>query len=200
MAGTTLHKLGRAAWALARRRHGVIARRQLVDLGASRAWIEHRIARGRLFRVHRGVYAVGRRELTRKGRLMAAVLRCGAGATLSHRSAAVLWRILERWRGPIDVSLGAAVSRRPSGIAVHRTRTLTDQDVITHEGIPVTTPARTLIDLATVLGPNQLEAAVNEADALGLIDPETLRAELAQRKGQPGIPAPVPCSTATPTG
>src|SRR5213080_2878946 len=80
-------------WTLARRQHGVVARRQLLELGFSRQAIDHRIRRGRLHRVHNGVYAVGRPELTRHGRWMAAVLACGDGAALSHRSAAELWGI-----------------------------------------------------------------------------------------------------------
>jgi very-short-patch-repair endonuclease len=73
------------------------------------------------------------------------------------------------------------------GIRVHRRPTLTDREITIHDGIPITTPARTLIDLATVLTPHQLEAAVNEADVLDLTDPETLRRELDERKGQPGV-------------
>ena len=73
-------------WALARRQHGVVTRRQLLELGFSREAINHRIERGRLHRVYDGVYAVGRRELTRHRRWMAAVLACGDGAALSHAS------------------------------------------------------------------------------------------------------------------
>lgn len=123
---------------------------------------------------------------------MAAVLACGPGARLSHHSAGEHWRILPEHRNrtapptPIHVSLRAAVVRHPPGIRVHRTATLTDDDLTTCLNIPTTTPARTLIDLATVLTPNRLEAAVNEADVLDLIDPESLRGALDHRKGQPG--------------
>ena len=108
---------------------------------------------------------------------MAAVLAGGPAAYLSHRSAAALWRMRREFRGPVDVSLLADVFRHPEGIRAHRRPNLPPEDVTAHRGIPVTTPTRTLIDLATALTPNQLEAAVNEADVLGLIDPETLRAE-----------------------
>ena len=119
---------------------------------------------------------------------MAAVLACGHGAVLSHISAATHWKIRQpRPTAAIHTSLQAAVVRRPAGIKVHRTRTLADRDLTFHRGIPITTPARTLIDLASVLGPIELEAAVNEADVLDLIDPETLRAELEERRGQPGV-------------
>jgi very-short-patch-repair endonuclease len=192
MGDLTLHRLSRIAWELARSQHWVIAHWQLADLGFSAKAIKHRVAKGRLRPVHRGVYAVGRPELTCEGRFMAAVLRCGPGAALSHISAGVLWRILNggMWRGvatgPIHVSLHAAVVRQPPGIRVHRRRSLTESDLTTHRGIPTTTSTRTLIDLGTVLSQKQLEAAVNEADVLDLIDPETLRADLERRKGQPG--------------
>jgi very-short-patch-repair endonuclease len=188
MACTDLHKLAKSVWSLARLQHGVIARWQLLDLGASRSWIEHRIAKGRLHPVHRGVYAVGRPQVTQAGRFMSGVLACGRDAVLSHISAAAHWKIRPAPpRAPIHTSLHAAVFRQPRGIKAHRTRTLTDRDITVHQGIPITTPARTLVDLATILGPHQLEAAVNEADALDLINPETLRAELDERKGRPGV-------------
>src|SRR5688572_6431224 len=81
--------------ALARRQHGVVTRAQLEELGVGRSAVTEWSARGRLHRVHRGVYAVGHLSLTRNGRFMAAVLACGEGAALSHLSAAVLWEILE---------------------------------------------------------------------------------------------------------
>src|SRR5690349_5849655 len=101
MTPTTLQS--REIWALVRRQHGVIARRQLLARGVSADAIRHRVATGRLYRLRRGVYAVGRRDVTRHGELMAAVLACGQGAVLSHRSAAELWGILPRWPGPIHV-------------------------------------------------------------------------------------------------
>jgi very-short-patch-repair endonuclease len=187
MACITRQSLSKLVWSLARRQHGVIARWQLMELGASRAWIEHRIAKGRLHPVHRGVYAVGRPELTQEGHWMAAVLRCGPDAYLSHLSAAAHWQIRRPPRGPIDISLIAAVFRQPPGIRVHRRPSLVATDLTTHEGIPITTPIRTLIDLATRLSARELEAAVNESDKLDLVDPESLRSALDERSGQPGV-------------
>jgi very-short-patch-repair endonuclease len=167
----------------------VVARRQLLELGLSADWIRHRLAKGRLHPIHPGVYAVGRPEVTRLGRWMAAVLACGVNAVLSHESAAALWGIRsERGRSrPIDVSLHADSGRRRPGISIHRRPSLQPHDLTTHRGIPVTTPVRTLIDLATALTQNHLEAAINEADVLDLIDPETLRAALEDHPGQPGV-------------
>lgn len=84
-------KRSRRAWELAGRQHGIVARRQLLALGFDARAIEHRVARGRLHPAMRGVYAVGWPQLTVKRRWMAAVLACGDGAVLSHRSAAALW-------------------------------------------------------------------------------------------------------------
>src|ERR1700761_2643374 len=82
-----------AAWSRVRSQHGVVTRRQLMAIGYTRREIEQRLHNGRLHHISNGVYAVGRRELTPHGRWMAAVLVCGDGAVLSHRSAAQLWGI-----------------------------------------------------------------------------------------------------------
>jgi very-short-patch-repair endonuclease len=175
----------RDAWALAGRQHGVISTEQLRELDFSWKAIEHRVASGRLHRLYQGVYAVGRRDVTQFGHLMAAVLASGEGAVLSHESAAALWGI-RPWRGGrIEVSVPAQRRVRRKGIKPHRRAKLRAQDTTTRHGIPVTTPLLTLIDLATRLGTERLEAAVNEADKLDLIDPETLRAGLAGRR-EPG--------------
>jgi very-short-patch-repair endonuclease len=121
---------------------------------------------------------------------MAAVLSCGEGAALSHTSAGEVWRILPERPGPLTVSVPAV--RRPKrrqGIRVHRRSAWGENDVTAHDGIPVTTPTATLIDLAAQLSRRRLEAAVNEADKLDLIDPETLRASLDDAVGRPGTAA-----------
>ncbi|MGH2951767.1 MAG: DUF559 domain-containing protein [Solirubrobacterales bacterium] len=173
-------------WALAERQHGVVSRAQLLAVGFSPQAITHRIAKRRLHPVWRGVYAVGRPELTRDGRWMAAVLVCGAEAVLSHRSAAELWGVRGHREGPIDVSVPEPSRRRRPGIVVHRRSTLAPADVTRRRGIPVTTAVRTLVDIAVGLRPDRLEAAVNEADRLDLVDPEALRSALDDLAGQPG--------------
>jgi very-short-patch-repair endonuclease len=167
-----------ALWELAARQHGVISRQQLIGLGFSSKWIKHRVTRGRLHPLWRGVYAVGRPRITVHGRWMAAVLSCGASAVLSHDSAAALWRIRVVKRQHIDVSVPAPADRRRPGIVVHRRTALTTNDLTHHHTIPVTSPICTLIDIAARLEPAQLEAAINEADKRDLTDPETLRAAL----------------------
>src|SRR3954452_2924322 len=179
-------KNAQSLWRLARRQHGVVARRQLLELGFTDEAIKHRLRNGRLHRVYPGVYAVGRPELTQQGKWMAAVLACGNGAVLSHLSAAVLWGIRPREGIQIEVSVpGRRTPRRP-GIRIHRRAALIAKDVTTHKGIPVTSPACTLIDMTPRLNDGQREAAVNEADKLDLIDPERLRRELDDRPGRPG--------------
>jgi very-short-patch-repair endonuclease len=165
----------------------VVARAQLIELGLGPKAIEHRVARARLHRVRRGVYAVGRPQVSRHGTWMAAVLSCGPGAVLSHASAAALWGIRERRGGRIEVSVRLGTDRRQRGIVVHRRRALTGADVTRRHGIPVTTPVRTLVDLATRLNRDQLEGAINEADKLDLVDPEALRRALDGLAGKAGV-------------
>jgi very-short-patch-repair endonuclease len=173
--------------ALASRQHDLVTRAQLIELGLNDHAITHRVRMGRLHRQRRGVYAVGRPRLTRHGVLMAAVLGCGPGAALSHGSAAELWNIRRPQRGSIELSVPASVDCRPPGITVHRRAALADRDLTRRHGIPVTTPVRTLVDLAARLGRDEIEAAVNEADKHDLVDPEALRAALDDFAHQPGV-------------
>jgi Transcriptional regulator, AbiEi antitoxin len=154
----------RAVAELAGRQHGVVARAQLEALGFSRTEIQGRVARRWLHRVHRGVYAVGHLALTRNGLFMAAVLACGDGAALSHFSAAVLWGILDVG-GPVHVT--AERQRTCRGVVVHHGPLQGER--LRREGIVVTTPARTLVDLADVVTRRRtLERAFDEAEYLRL--------------------------------
>jgi len=175
--------VARTAWTLARRQHFVVSRRQLLGLGLSPEAIKHRVAVGRLHQVHMGVYAVGRRDLARTGELMAAVLACGAGAVLSHRSAAELWGLGPRVAFEVIVP-PVRTPKRP-GITVRR-RELAADHADRRSGIPVTTPPRTLVDIAPFVTRDDLERAVNEADRLELIDPERLRESLEGLGGTRG--------------
>jgi very-short-patch-repair endonuclease len=159
-------------------------------LGYGAQAIKRRVANGRLHPVWRGVFAVGRPQLSRHGVWLAAVLTCGHGAVLSDGSAGALLEILPRHVGPIDVSVSARVARRGRpGIAVHRRAWLAAEDCFEHRGIPVTRPARTLVDLATCLDQETLERAIGEADKRNLIDPGSLRRELDRFAGRPGVAA-----------
>jgi very-short-patch-repair endonuclease len=161
--------------------------RQLLELGFHPQAIKHRLAKGRLHVLWRGVYAVGRPQLTQHGRWMAAVLSCGAGAVLSHFSSAALWGLGLRPERVVEVSVPLRRAPRRPGIVVHRRTTLTDRDVTCRQGIPVTTAACTLIDVAPRLRHDELEAAINEADKLDLVDPEELRSILDELDRRPGV-------------
>jgi very-short-patch-repair endonuclease len=170
---------------LAARQHGVVSADQLVELGLSRKAIRGRIAAGRLHPIHADVYAVGHRAIDDHGRWLGAVLAGGPGAVLSHRSAAELWQIMPTTGRTPDVS--AACGRRPRPtVMFHRPPLLDRVDITLHAGIPVTTPARTLLDLAGQLSDRQLESAFDEADRLDVIDSERL-AELCELRGHRGI-------------
>jgi very-short-patch-repair endonuclease len=186
MTGQTRH---RTVWSLARSQHGLVTRAQLLELGYTRHAIEHRVAQGRLHPVHRAVFIVGRPELDLNGRCMAAVLACGSLAVVSHQTAAELWGIRKPGGGPIEVSAPATIQRKLAGVRLHRRRSLRETDRAVRDGIAVTSPARTLVDLAARLSQPALEAAVNEADKRDLIDPELLRLALDELPRQRGVPA-----------
>jgi very-short-patch-repair endonuclease len=154
---------------LAARQHGVVDRGQLRALGFTDEAIARLIRAGRLHRLYPGVYAVGHTVLTQKGRLLAAVLAGGPGAVLSHHSAAYLWA-LRVWSGArIHVTIPAAGGRRPTNdLAIHRTRRPIESTTL--DGIAVTTPMRTLADLADTLPQRHLEKALEQAHALRLLD------------------------------
>jgi very-short-patch-repair endonuclease len=175
------------AWALTGRQHGVVTRRQLLDLGLTPRAIEHRLAIGRIHRIERGIYAVGRRQLGQRGRWMAAVLCCGSRAALSHRSAAALWGIGAERAGRIEVSVPFASPRHRPGTQVYRRPSLRGSDVTTEDGIPITIPVLTVIDLARILDRGGLERTVNEADRIGLVDPDTLLHALDEFPGRHGV-------------
>lgn len=177
------------AWALAAAQHWVVALRQLVALGYTLRAIKHRITIGRLHPVHRGVCAVGRRDLARRGEWMAAVLACGEHAALSHDSAAAVWKLRAESACKIHVSVPRNTDPRHPGIDVHRRTALPLQDLTRRDNIPATTPVRTLIDLGTHVSGYVLEELINEADKLDLIGPTELRTVLENRKGQRGVGA-----------
>ena len=167
-----------AVAALAGRQYGVVSRAQLEALGVGDRRIERRVGSGRLIPVHRGVYAVGHRAPRSEARWLAAVLACGDGAALSHRSAAALWQILDREGAKPDVT--SASSRRHPGIAAHTAR-LTAAEVAVCARIPVTSPARTLVDLAHEIEPDDLLRALREAQFQRLFHIPSIRAALERR-------------------
>jgi very-short-patch-repair endonuclease len=152
---------------VAGRQYGVVSQRQLQALGLGRSAITKRVRAGRLTRVHRGVYRTGHAPFTRRGRFLAAVLACGENAVLSHRRAAVLLGLLKGGPAWSEVTVSTQHGRKLAGILVHRSP-LPPGDVMVYDGIPVTTPGRTLIDLADVLSTRGLERVFDQAEFLRL--------------------------------
>jgi hypothetical protein len=172
---------------LAGRQHGVVARVQLSAAGLGRRAIDRRIESGLLQPLHRGVYAVGHRALRREAWWLAAVLAAGPGAALSYRSAAELWGMRNGSRARIDVSVPRH-RRSTARLELHLVE-LRPDEVTTAAGIPVTTPARTLLDVAAVVTEQHLEHAFHEAEVRRLASPTSLDALVARYPGRSGTPA-----------
>ena len=170
---------------LADRQHGVVARSQLLELGFSAQAIRTLVARGRLHRRSPGVYAVGHTRLTAKGRWMAAVLGCGPGAVLSHLEAAALHDLRQIGGGPVNVT--ATGRHELAGIRCHWARRLDPQDATAVDGIPVTSLARTYLDLAEVLNRRRLITALETAQRQNKLDLGAVDAVLARNPGRHGI-------------
>jgi hypothetical protein len=176
--------------AVADRQGGVISRPQLVAIGFSASAIDRRVRAGRLHVLHRGVYSVGHRVVGVRGRWWAAVLACGPGAVLSHASAGAAWDIRASAAAAIDVTVRNSGRARRHGIRVHRMSDLPADESMELDGLPMTTPARTLLDLAaTGLRGRRLEAAVDRAELLRLLDFGDLHGLLARYPGRPGTPS-----------
>lgn len=168
--------------ALAASQHGVVSRKQLLARGVSEGQIEVRVRWGRLRPLHRGVYLVGPLEVPR-ARVMSALLCCGDTAVVGHHSGAALWRIIQpiSESPPIDVIIQPGNRRRRPGVRIHRMELQRDE-ITTLDAIPVTTPARTLYDLAGCISGRDLEQAVAEAIAIRVTDERKIEA-LTRRYG-----------------
>ena len=158
---------GEEIWSLATRQHGVIERRQLLALGASRRTIDRWLRERRLRPIHRGVYLVGHGAPTRRGWCMAAVLACGEGAAASHRCAAWIQQLIAWVPHRPAVSVPVKRHARPPGIAVHRIQRL---EPVVVDALPVTPVARTIVDLAAISRRRTLEKVIEEAHVQGVFD------------------------------
>jgi hypothetical protein len=171
---------------LAERQHGVVSRLQLLRIGLSRHMIDRLIARRWLRPVFRGVYAVGHADLTSEGTWMAAVLWGGRAAVLSHRSALMLWKLTPRSSCITEVTVPHG--RRPTSqqrVLVHRSTRLAGVTTV-RDRLPVTKPARSIVDFADTTDRRGLERVIDEADRLGLVRPPGLQLELDQHPGRRG--------------
>lgn len=167
---------------LAKQQYGVVARRQLLALGMSGKSVDGRVGRGHLHEVFRGVYVFGSRRISRRGRWMAAVLAGGEGVVLSHRSAARLWRLLPLAAERIDLTCPPGRIVRREGIVSHESA-VQDDEWLTKDGIPVTSPFRTIFDLAAVAPMREVERAFHEAEVRGLRDRVSLPVLLERYPG-----------------
>jgi hypothetical protein len=175
---------------LAGGQHGIVSRAQLRGLGLSADAVDRRLGRGRLHLVHRGVYAVGHPVLTIEGRWMAATFAGGTDAVLSHSSAAAAWDLRRVGAGAIHVTVpGTPGRKRRTDLRVHRSATLEQDETTTLRCIPITTPVRTIIDLATMLTGRPLEHVLDHAEQLRLIDFAELERCLAAHPTRPGSPS-----------
>jgi very-short-patch-repair endonuclease len=175
----------RVVGALADRQHGVVARQQLLAVGQTPRVIRRAVEAGRLRPVFRGVYAVGHVALRREGWWMAALLACGPDAALSHRTAATLWRLRTDPSLPVDVTTSTGHGRKHARITTHRTR-LHPLDAVVIDDLRVTTPSRTIVDLAATLTGRPLRELVERAQDLRRFDRDDLRAALARAPRRPG--------------
>jgi hypothetical protein len=173
--------------ALADVQHGVVARWQLIELGYAENAIQRRINCGRLRRIHRGVYAVGHRNLTPNGYGMAAVLACGPNAFLSHRTAADHRHMRRSGQARPDVTLVGTGRRRHRGINVHVTRDLDPEDVTRLNGIPVAAVPRILLDLATILTVDQLIRVIEQAERMEVFDLWAIDRAIARTPTRNGV-------------
>jgi very-short-patch-repair endonuclease len=175
-----------------------------MERGLTAKAIAHRLHTGRLHPLWRGVYAVGRPEVSRHGHWMAAVLSCGPEALLSHRSAAALWGIAkDSAEMEIEVVVPGELRRRRPRIRLRRRVDLSAGHRREVRGIPVTDPTSTLVDFASCVVEWQVEEAINDADRLGLIGVEVLRAEvevLPPRPGMGSLRRLLGCDTLTDSG
>lgn len=171
---------------MARRQHGVVALWQMGDCGFDSQLARKRVAAHRLLRIHQGVYALGP-ILKPKGHLVAAVLACGPGAVLSHRSAASLHEILGSSRNRVDVIAPNRRGRAPRGIAAHRDGTLISTDRVLIDGIPCTSLARTLLDIAATETPDTLRYAVAQAEVERVFHLPEFVELLKRSKGRRGV-------------
>jgi very-short-patch-repair endonuclease len=174
---------------LASRQRGVISRTQLLEAGLTRNAIDIWLRSRRLHPLYRGVYLLGHAHPAAGARELGAVLACGPGAVISHLSATALWRLLRLETEVVEVTVAGRDRRHRRGIRLHRVRTLDRRDVHKLGGIPITTPARTLLDVAAALPARNLEQALAEAQARRLVHRSHLTSLLARYPTRPGTRA-----------
>lgn len=176
---------GQELAALASRQHGVVSIRQLRRLGYSHSSVQKSVGSGRLHRLHQGVYAVGHTNLPLHGHCLAAVLASGPHALLSHYSAGWLLGLISTRPIPIHVTTPLPRKRR-GPIRIHRSETLTDEDRALEKRIPVTSVARTALDLAAIVRFRNLRRLIRRSEELRVFDLADFRSILTRNQGHRG--------------
>jgi hypothetical protein len=171
---------------IAARQQRNVTREQLLAMGVAGSSIAWRVKKGRLYRVHPGVYSIGAPPITPLERVAAAVLACGPRAALSHGSAMTLWGFWKRWDRPFEVTV--ATDRRPRGVRVHRSAGLERRDFRTEHGIRVTSVARTVLDCAPRMRRKTLTRVLNDARRSGHLHLDALADIVARFPLHPGAP------------
>jgi hypothetical protein len=175
-----------AVAALATEQGGPVSHAQLLKLGFGEGAIRHWLASGRLHCYLRGVYLLGHEAITSKGRLVAALLACGENAVVSHLSAAWCWGFVKRRPKHVDITVPGRSRKGQEGIELHLVRSLDERDVTQIKGVPITTPERTLLDIAEVLPRHQLRLAIDEADRKNRFHSEKVYELLERSPGRRG--------------
>ena len=184
-----MHDLERAIGEIAGRQENLITRDQVLSLGVGRGAIEHRVAIGRWQRLHRCIYLVGSAPPTLSARARAAALALGDGAVVSHRTAAVVWDLLPpAGEDEPHVTVPARNVGRRDGLRIHRVRRPPEEEVTIRHGIPLTTPARTICDLAATEPLRDVESALAEARIHRLATDRQINAVIQRAPTRPGAP------------
>ncbi|HET9197645.1 MAG TPA: DUF559 domain-containing protein [Solirubrobacterales bacterium] len=170
---------------IAARQQGVISREQLRAVGLSEEAIAQATASGRLYPLFRSTYSVGRRSVELPARLMAATLACGHGTVVSHGSAAWLLGLWQARPGEVEVIAPIEAGRKIPGIRRRFPPAPLPEHASERHGIPCTTPARTIVDLAGIVGVKALAGVIEEAAVLGVLDVSAIDAILdeSRRRG-----------------
>ncbi|MEZ5077012.1 MAG: type IV toxin-antitoxin system AbiEi family antitoxin domain-containing protein [Solirubrobacterales bacterium] len=171
---------------LAAGQYGVVTIGQLLSLGYSKQAVARAVGAGRLHRLHQGVYAVGHTDLSLHGKCLAAAWGCGRGALLSHWSAAWLWGLMATRPLPIHVTTPSP-RRARLGLVIHRSRTFADEDAAVVEEVPVTSVARTALDLAARVRRSSVRRLLQRTEELGVFDLPDFESILARNRGHRGI-------------
>jgi very-short-patch-repair endonuclease len=173
---------------IAARQHGVVTRQQLLAVGLGRGGVHARLIRGLLYQLHAGVYLVGHTAQPPLATEMAAVLACGDGTVVSHRSAAPLWSLAHRFEIEyVEVTRPGRRSPRRAGIRVYGVSELAREDVRRVDGVPATSSARTILDIARFIRVDQLERVVADAIRRGVVDAPALAEQVERNARRPGV-------------